>query len=57
MSSSDVHRHSMIPARLRRQAAVDAIRITIHAHQEMVEEDISLEEVREVLLAAQVVED
>jgi len=56
MSNSDVHDHDMIPARLRRQAAADAMRITIHAHQEMAEEDISLEEVREVLLAARVVE-
>ena len=37
---------------LRQQAMADAVRITAHAHQEMVEDDISLEEVREVLLDA-----
>ncbi len=57
MSSSNVHDRDMVAARLRKQAAADAIRITVHAHQEMAEEDISLEEVREVLLDAQVVED
>jgi len=41
-----------ISASLRQQAIAEAIRITAYAHQEMVEEDISLEEVREVLLDA-----
>lgn len=45
-----------ISASLREQALADAVRITAHAHQEMVEENISLEEVREVLLDAKIVE-
>jgi hypothetical protein len=48
--------HDAIAARLRQQAEADALRVTVHAHQEMVEEDVSLEEVREVLLDAAVVE-
>ena len=56
MSKVNDHTLAEIAARLRQQALVDTIRITVHAHQEMTEEDISLEEVREVLLDAQVVE-
>jgi len=47
----------IISTRLREQATAGAIRITVHAHQEMAEEDISLDEVTEVLLAAKVLED
>jgi hypothetical protein len=57
MSDVNDHRRALIATRLRQQALVDAIRITVHAHQEMAEEDISLEDVCEVLLDAQVVED
>ena len=56
MSAVGIHDHGAITARLREQAGADRLRITVHAHQEMVEEDISLDEVREVLLAATVVE-
>ena len=34
MSNSDVHDDDMIPARLRKQAAVDAIRITVYEPRE-----------------------
>lgn len=42
--------------RLHQQAENDLIRITNHAHQEMINEDVSLEEVREVLLDAAIIE-
>ena len=45
-----------IPGRLARQSAGDALRVTLHAHQEMVAEDISYESLREALSACQVVE-
>ena len=45
-----------IAARLQEQARTDAVRISIHAHQETIEEDVSYDELREVLLDAQVVE-
>lgn len=41
---------------LRLQADTDKIRVTLHGHQEMVEEDISMEEILEVLLDATFVE-
>ena len=47
MSNSDVRDHDMIPTRLRKQTAVDAIRIAVHAHQEMAEENVSQEEARD----------
>jgi hypothetical protein len=34
-----------IAARLREQAERDALRVTVHAHQEMVEEDVALQEI------------
>ena len=48
--------NSVITIRLREQAVADAMRVTVHAHQEMVEEDISFAEIREVLLDGRVVE-
>lgn len=51
-----MHNRDAIAARLKEQAERDALRVTVHGHQEMVEEDVSLEEVREVLLDAAVVE-
>jgi hypothetical protein len=42
--------------RLCGQAERDAIRITLHAHQEMVDENISYDEIKEVLLDAVIVE-
>jgi hypothetical protein len=47
---------AVIASRLRKQAETDAMRITLHGHQEMVQGDISLDEIREVLLDATVVE-
>ena len=56
MVEFNIHNHEPIAARLRQQAEADAIRITVHCHQEMVEEDISFDEVREVLLNAAILE-
>jgi hypothetical protein len=57
MSNGDAYSVSVITERLRSQAASDAMRVTVHAHQEMVDENITLEEVRDVLLDARIVED
>jgi uncharacterized DUF497 family protein len=51
-----VDKDHAVATRLRQQAEADAVRVTVHTHQEMVEEGVSLEEVREVLLDAAVVE-
>ena len=56
MVEFNIHNHEPIAARLRQQAEADAIRITVHCHQEMVEEDICFDEVREVLLNAAILE-
>ena len=56
MADFDATDCAAITARLREQCENDAIRVTLHAHQEMVEEDISLEEVCDVLLDAAVLE-
>jgi len=56
MGTLDVQDGAKIAARLRKQAVTDAIRITVHAHQEMAEEDVSLEEVCEVLSEGQIIE-
>ena len=56
MSDVDVHDYGAIAARLREQAGADRLRVTVHAHQEMVEEDVSVDDVRDVLLRARVVE-
>lgn len=45
-----------IAERLRRQALDDNIRVTVHGHQEMVEEVITYLEVREALLKCSVIE-
>ena len=47
----------VIAGRLRQQAITDRIRLTVHAHQEMVEEDIALDDVRDVLFSARLLED
>ena len=52
----DVRDDRLLLARLRQQALRDQIRVTAHAHQEMVDEAISLDEVYDVLLEATVVE-
>ena len=56
MSESDLQDRDAIVGRLRDQAARDAVRITLHAHQEMVDEEMTYGEVREVLLNAHIIE-
>ena len=56
MLDVNVHDHGAITTRLREQAGADRLRITVHAHQEMVEEDVAIDEVRDVLLRATMVE-
>jgi hypothetical protein len=55
---SDVNKGDFdtIADRLRRQAEVESLRITTHAHQEMVEEGISLEDLITVLRRASLLE-
>nr|VFK24335.1 MAG: protein of unknown function (DUF4258) [Candidatus Kentron sp. LFY] len=45
-----------IVSRLREQAFANSIHVTIHAHQEMVVENVSYDAVREVLFDAEVIE-
>lgn len=56
MPQSDYRDADAITARLRTQSATDAIRVSLHAHQEMVEEDITIEQVQEVLADGRVLE-
>ena len=56
MSERDAPDPEEIAVRLRLQALRDAIRISIHAHQEMVADDITYDQLREVLSRARVVE-
>ena len=56
MTNVDIKDPDAISAHLRQQAEADEFRVTIHAHQEMVEEHISLDEIREVLLDATLAE-
>ena len=43
------HDHEQIVRLLREQAQADALKVTAHAHQEMAEDDVSLDDVRSVL--------
>ncbi|RJP17073.1 MAG: DUF4258 domain-containing protein [Candidatus Abyssobacteria bacterium SURF_5] len=45
-----------ILARLRTQVEKDEVRVTQHAHQEMVEEEISLNDIYEAVASARIVE-
>lgn len=56
MDDVDVHGPEAIIGRLHRQAEKDLFRVTTHAHQEMVEENISLDDVINVLLKATLIE-
>ncbi len=56
MATIDAHSPEAITDRLQRQAEADRFRITAHAHQEMVEEDVSLDDVIGVLRQATLVE-
>lgn len=57
MSDASKRNFDKIADRLHHQAEVEALRITTHAHQEMVEEDISLEDLITALRRARVLED
>jgi hypothetical protein len=48
--------NSVVLERVRAQAAIENIRITPHAQQEMVEENITLDEVLQAIAAAQILE-
>jgi hypothetical protein len=50
------HEQEQIVSLLRDQARADAIKVTAHAHQEMAEDDVSLDDVLSVLKDAVVVE-
>lgn len=54
MNASDLRE---IMLRVRSQVVAESIRVTQHAHEEMVAEAISLDEVYEALLAGEVLED
>ena len=56
MADSDIRNPDAIAERLRRQACDDRLRISIHGHQEMIEEDISYDTLRHALLDCTVVE-
>ena len=56
MADVDVHSSDAITARLRRQAEADCLRITVHAHQEMVEENVMLDDLINALRQATLVE-
>lgn len=53
---NDVTDFEAVLKRIHAQADEENIRITQHAHQEMVEEDITLEEVLEAISAGQILE-
>ena len=50
------HDHEQIVIRLRNQAMADALKVTIHAHQEMAEDTVLLADVRSVLADATLLE-
>lgn len=52
----DVTDFQVVLNRIRAQAAAENIRITQHAQQEMVEEDITLDEVLEVIATGEILE-
>ncbi len=56
MNEEDAHNVNAITGRLALQARLERIRITAHAHQEMMEEDILLDDVLCVLLHPSVIE-
>jgi len=43
-------------ARIRSQAIAELVRVTVHAHQEMVEEDINMNELLQAAAAASIIE-
>ena len=56
MSELDARDAKTVVARLRAQAAKDAIRVSLHAHQEMAEESIVYADVQAVLSVPQILE-
>jgi len=56
MAEVDVYDFDSIAFCLREQALKEALRISVHAHQEMVEEGISYVSLRETLLNGKVIE-
>ena len=56
MDNIDIRNNAMIVTRLREQAARDAIKITIHGYQEMVNDAVSMDDLRGVLMNATVLE-
>lgn len=57
MKETDVTDLEAVLERLRAQASVEDIRVTQHAQQEMVEEDIALNDVFEAIARGQILED
>lgn len=56
MVDIEVQDTQSIVERLRHQASENRLRVTLHGHQEMVEEDISYNEVREALMNGSMLE-
>lgn len=56
MADMDIHNAEQIKARLREHAIADRLRITMHAHQEMVEDGVCLDDVICVLSRSFLVE-
>ncbi|RLG59392.1 MAG: DUF4258 domain-containing protein [Candidatus Hydrothermarchaeota archaeon] len=56
MGEVDVTNVEAVLKQIRAQAAKEHIRITYHAHQEMVEEEITLDEVLEAIATGQILE-
>lgn len=56
MTPPDGHEPAEIVNRLREQVASGSFRLTQHAHQEMAEEDLSLEEVLEAVNSGDILE-
>ena len=56
MTDFDVTDLNAALERIRTQAETDQIRITIHAQQEMVDEDISLDQVRQAIANGRILE-
>lgn len=56
MSETDIFDIEIITTRLQQQSFDDKLRITIHAYQEMVEEDILYDSIREAISNGRVIE-
>ena len=56
MTDSDIQNVEAIVHRIREQSRLELVRLTVHAHQEMVEENVVLEDVLGALREAKLVE-